>query len=123
MNKFEYRIYESVYYDMISGKKTIEFRLLNEKSNKIQKGDEIKFEVVDDENKSILVEVLDKYFYNNIEDLWNHKEDLSTVKDYSKEELKNAFYQIFGKDKVDSSKIVGIKFKVKEYKNDRNKKL
>ena len=117
MNKFEYRIYENVYYDMISGKKTIEFRLLNEKSNKIQNGDEIKFEVVDDKNKSILVEVLDKYFYNDVDDLWDKE---TSLKVYSKDELKEVFYQIFGKDKVDSSKIVGIKFKVKEYKNDRN---
>lgn len=120
MNKFEYRIYNSVYEDMISGKKTIEFRLLNEKSEKIQKGDEIKFEVVNNKNKSILVEVLDKYFYDDINDLWNEEDSLKV---YSKEELRNVFYQIFGKDKVDSSKIVGIKFKIKEYKNDRNKKL
>ena len=31
MNSFNYKIYDSVYNDMISGKKTIEFRLLNEK--------------------------------------------------------------------------------------------
>ena len=73
MNKFEYRIYNSVYEDMISGKKTIEFRLLNEKSESIKIGDEIKFEVVDNKSKYILVEVLDKYFYNNIDDLWNHE--------------------------------------------------
>ena len=120
MNKFEYRIYNSVYEDMISGKKTIEFRLLNEKSNRIQKSDEIKFEVVDNKSKSVLVEVLDKYFYDDIDDLWN-KED--SLKIYTKEELKGVFYQIFGKEKVDSSKIVGIKFRIKEYKNDRNKKL
>ena len=62
MNKFEYRIYDSVYNDMVSGKKTIEFRLLNDKSERIKPKDEIKFEVVNDKNKSILVEVLDKYF-------------------------------------------------------------
>ena len=111
MNRFEYRIYDSVYEDMISGKKTIEFRLLNEKSASIKNGDEIKFEVVDNKFKSILVEVLDKYFYNDVDDLWNKEISLKT---YSKEELKNLFYQIFGKEKVDSSKIVGIKFKKKE---------
>ena len=115
MNRFEYRIYESVYKDIISGKKTVEFRLLNEKSNQIKKGDEIRFEVVDDKNKSILVEVLDKYFYDDINELWNKEISLRT---YKKEELKEVFYQIFGKEKVDSSKIVGIKFKIKEYKND-----
>ena len=111
MNKFEYRIYDSVYNDMVSGKKTIEFRLLNDKSERIKPKDEIKFEVVNDKNKSILVEVLDKYFYDDVNDLWN-KED--SLKVYSKEKLRNVFYEIFGKDKVDSSKIVGIKFKIKK---------
>ena len=45
--EFEYRIYEEVYNDMLSGKKTIEFRLLNEKSRNIQIGDNIKFIVSD----------------------------------------------------------------------------
>ena len=45
--EFEYRIYEEVYNDMLSGKKAIEFRLLNEKSRNIQIGDKIKFIVAD----------------------------------------------------------------------------
>ena len=43
--EFEYRIYEEVYNDMLSRKKTIEFRLLNEKSSNIQIGDKIKLKV------------------------------------------------------------------------------
>ena len=123
MNKFEYRVYDSVYEDMVLGKKTIEFRLLNEKSDRIKQGDEIKFVVVDNKDKSILVEVLDKYFYDDIDDLWNHKTDLSSSKKYTKDELKNAFYEIFGKDNVINSKIVGIKFKIKGVYNDRNKEF
>ena len=34
--EYKYRIFEEVYNDMLSGKKTVEFRLLNEKSNNIQ---------------------------------------------------------------------------------------
>lgn len=46
-NSFNYKIYQNVYDAMISGKKNIEVRLLNEKSAKIKNGDEIKFSVLD----------------------------------------------------------------------------
>ena len=110
MNHFEYRIYDTVYNDMISGKKTIEYRLLNEKTESIKKGDEILFKVVDNENKSILVEVSNKHIYNDVEELWDSKNMLN----YSKEDYIEAFYNIFGKEKVLNSKIVGIEFKIKK---------
>ena len=44
---YEYKIYKSVYDQIINKTKTIEIRLLNDKSNKIKKGDTIKFNVVD----------------------------------------------------------------------------
>lgn len=109
---YEYKIYNEVYSSMISGEKTIEFRLLNDKSKKINIGDKIKFTVVNDD-KYIIVEVLDKYIFNDIDDLWNNKELLNNnILNYTKEELKNKFYEIFGKDEVLKGKIVGIKFKL-----------
>lgn len=114
MNSFEYRIYNDVYNDMISGKKTIEFRLLNEKSNSIKIGDEIKFTVLDNKEKYILVEVLNKYIYNNVEDVWNNKDNLGNKLNYTKEDFINTFYNIFGKEKVLNSKIIGIEFKLKK---------
>ena len=116
MNSFEYKIYDDVYNDMVSGKKTIEIRLLNEKSDSIKIGDEIKFIVLDNEEKYILVEVLNKYIYNDIEDLWKHKEILNNLINYTKEDFINAFCNIFGKEKALNSKIVGIEFKVKDIK-------
>lgn len=113
MNHFEYRIYDTVYDDMISGKKTIEFRLLNEKTDSIKVGDEIQFKVLDNENKYILVEVTNKYIYRDLNELWKQKEVLNNTLNYSKEEFINAFYNIFGKEKVINSKIVGIEFKIK----------
>ena len=113
MPDFEYKIYEEVYNDIINGIKTVEFRLLNDKSNSIKKGDRIKFKVVNDDEKYILVEVTNKYIYEDIDDLWTHKEVLSNnILSYTIEELINAFYQIFGKEQVLNSKIVGIEFKV-----------
>lgn len=114
MNNFTYKIYDNVYKDIVSGKKTIEFRLLNEKSGSIQIGDEIKFEVVENETKLVIVNVLDKYIYKNIDELWNSKEVLNNSLNYTKDEFINVFYNIFGKEKVINSKIIGFKFEIKE---------
>ena len=83
--EYSYRIFEEVYNDMLLGKKTIEFRLLNEKSNNIQIGDYIKFIVQDNEEKYLITE----------------------------EDFIQAFNNIFGKNKVRKSKIVGFKIKSK----------
>lgn len=114
MNHYEYRIYNEVYDDMVSGKKTIEFRLLNEKTESIKQGDEIKFNVLNTDDKYLLAEVTNKYIYNNLEELWNKKDILNNVLNYSKEEFIDTFYNIFGKEKVENSKIVGIEFKIKQ---------
>ena len=116
MNHFEYRIYNEVYDDMVSGRKTIEFRLLNEKTESIKPGDEIQFNVLNNDDKYVLVEVINKYIYDNLEELWSNKETIDNSLNYSKEEFINAFYDIFGKEKVESSKIVGIEFKLKNQK-------
>lgn len=113
MNQFEYRIYDTVYEDMISGKKTIEFRLLNDKSKSIKKGDEIKFKVLDNDEKYILVEVINKRIYNDLDELWNSKDITNNSLNYTKEEFISAFNKIFGKEEVNNSKIVGIEFKIK----------
>jgi len=110
---YNYKIYNEVYDEINRGSKTVEFRLLNEKSAKVINGDLIKFSVVDNENKSIIVRVTDKIIYDNLEQLW---EDKNVVNDntlnYSRDKFIDTFYNIFGKDKVINSKIVGIKFKL-----------
>ena len=109
----EYRIYKSVYDDILSGKKNIEFRLLNEKSDKIKPGDKIKFKVLDNDNLYILTNVVEKFVFNNIDELWNNKDILSNnALGYTKEELAVVFYEIFGRENVINSKIVGIKFNI-----------
>ncbi len=120
MNRFEYKIYDTVYDDMISGKKTIEFRLLNEKTASINVGDEIKFKVLDNETKYLLVDVVNKYIYKDLEELWKHKDIFNNILNYSKEEFINVFCNIFGKEKVKKSKIVGIEFKIKNNHNTLN---
>lgn len=112
MNRFEFRIYDNVYKDIIDGNKRIEFRLLNEKTESIKIGDEILFKVLDSD-KTILVKVINKYLYNNIDELWNSKERNNNILNYNKEELTKVFYNIFGKEKVKNSKIVGFEFIIK----------
>lgn len=108
----EYRIYESVYNDMASGNKNIEVRLLNDKSEKIKIGGKIKFQVVNQE-KWLLVEVINKYSYNNFETFWKDKDVvLRSAKNYTKDECKNKLYEIFGMEKVNTSGIVAIEFKI-----------
>ena len=109
----EYRIYKNVYDEILSGKKNIEFRLLNEKSDKIKLGDKIKFKVLDNDDLYILAKVVERFVFDNIDELWSHKEILSNnVLDYNKEEFINTFYDIFGRENVINSKIVGIKFTI-----------
>lgn len=108
----EYRIYQSVYDEMISGKKNVEIRLLNEKSKKIKIGDMIRFQVVESD-LYLMVEVTNKYIYKNIDELWENKNIvLNCVKNYTKEECLNAMFEIFGKENVLSSNFVGIEFKI-----------
>lgn len=67
--EYSYRIYDEVYNDILSGKKTVEFRLLNEKSSCIKIGDKIKFVVIDNENKYLITKVIDKFIYDNLDSL------------------------------------------------------
>ena len=113
--EYRYKIYKEVYDDMISGKKNIEYRLLNEKSDTIQKGDNIKFILVDNEEKYIITEVLDKIIYENVDELWKDKEVTNNILNLDKEGFINIMTQIFGKETFESSKIVGIKFKLIGY--------
>lgn len=111
--EYNYMIFEEVYKDMLSGKKTIEFRLLNEKSSSIQIGDCIKFTVVDNEEKYLITEVIDKLIYNNLNELWISLDVLNNSLNCTKEEFTEEFNNIFGEDNVKKSKIVGFKIRIK----------
>lgn len=109
---YNYKILNEVYNDIIVGRKTIEFRLLNEKSERINNGDYIVFKVLDDESKSIKVKVMDKKIYNDLDELLKDKESLNgNILNLDNEGIKETFYSIYGKDVVLNSKIVGIRFK------------
>ena len=110
---YQFKIYREVYEEMVSGRKKIEIRLLTEKTENIRIGDTIRFNVLD-ENLYIDVEVTNKHIYEDIDALWKDKEACLNSSIYSnKQEFTILLNQIFGEDKVQNSKIVGIEFKIK----------
>ena len=52
----------------------------------------------------------------NKDEVWESKKATNNLLNYTKEEYIDAFYNIFGKENVINSKIVGIKFKIKKEK-------
>ena len=61
----------SLPFEMIeSGRKTIELRLYDEKRRKISVGDMIRFMLVDDESKELVVKVKELYIFSSFEELY-----------------------------------------------------
>lgn len=107
----EYKVLKEVYDDMISRKKDTEIRLLNEKSSSIKIGDFIRFKVLDNEDIYVDTEVMELKIYNTVEEVWDERKNLlSTIN--TLEEFKNVIYSIYTKEKVDNSKLIGIKFRL-----------
>lgn len=54
-----------------------------------------------------------KYIFSNIDEMWENENIVSNyVMNYTKEECMNSLFGIFGKEKVLTSKLVGIEFKI-----------
>lgn len=110
--EYSYRIYDEVYNDILSGKKNVEFRLLNEKSSSIKIGDKIKFVVIDNENKYLITKVIDKFIYDNLDSICQSDYYLNNNLNCSKTEFIAMFNNIFGEENVKTSKIVGFKIEI-----------
>lgn len=109
----EYKVLKEVYDDIVSGKKDIEIRLLNEKSSNIKINDTIRFKILNNENVYVDTKVIGLKIYNNVEEVWNDRKDLlSTIN--TLDDFKSIIYSIFTKEKVDNSKLIGIQFKLEE---------
>lgn len=94
------------------GTKTIEIRLYDEKRKNINIGDEIEF-TNRTNGKTLNVEVIGLYRYNNFEELYNNfsKEQLG----YSKEENANPddMSKYYSKEDILKYGVVGIEIKLK----------
>ena len=110
--EYSYRIYDEVYNDILSGKKNVEFRLLNEKSSSIKIGDKIKFVVIDNENKYLITKVIDKFIYDNLDSLCQSDYYQNNNLNCSKTEFIAMFNNMFGEENVKNSKIAGFKIEI-----------
>ncbi len=112
MFDFEYKVYDEVLEAMKNKTKNIEVRLYNEKSSKIRIGDIIKFKSVNNDNKYVLVKVKNLIMYENVNDFLEKFDLKMAIKVHNKENALNTLYNIFGKEEVDTHKLIGICFEL-----------
>ena len=109
--EYTYNIYDDIYSLMLSGKKNVEVRLLNEKSEKILVGDFITFNNLSCEGRYIKVKVTSKNIYNDVDEMLLDNDIEKIFPGSSKEELTKLLVQIFG-EAAKKSKIVTFSFVV-----------
>ena len=107
--EYTYNILNEVYNWMLSRQKNVEVRILKEKSEKIQVGDFITFNNVDNENQFIKVKVIDKDIFDNVDELLNKYEVNNMMPNHTEDELKELLNKIYGDD-LKIKKIVAFKF-------------
>ena len=109
--EYSYNIINDVYYWMLSGEKTIEVRLLKDKSEKIQINDYITFNNQDFEGKYIKTQVINKGIYNNVDELLKNNDIDKMMPKHTKEELIELLNEIYGDNLIDG-KLVAFEFVV-----------
>lgn len=109
--EWKYNVYNDIYHLILTGKKNIEVRLLNEKSEKILVGDYITFNNLGKEGEQIRVRVLNKNIYDNVSLLVEDNDIEKILPHCSAKELELLLIKIFG-DVVKTSKLVAFQFEV-----------
>lgn len=112
MFDFEYKVYDEVLEAMKNKTKNIEVRLYNEKSSRIIIGNIIKFKSVNDENKYVLVKVKNLIMYDDVDTFFNKFDLKMPTKVHNKENALDMLYNIFGKEEVNTHKLIGIEFEL-----------
>lgn len=107
--EYTYNILNEVDYWMLSGKKTIEFRLLKEKSNNIQINDYITFKNQEVEGKYIKTKIIGKVIYDSIKELIKNNNINQIMPNHSEKELNKLLNQIYG-DNLINNKLVAFTF-------------
>lgn len=70
MKKYHMKLTKIPFDQIVSGKKTIESRLYDEKRQQVEVGDTITFTLIDDPNRSITKKVKDLYQVDSFEELF-----------------------------------------------------
>lgn len=107
--EYTYNILNNIYYFILSGMKTIEVRLLNEKSENILINDYITFNNIDNNDRYIKVKVTNKKIYDNVNDLILNNDVNKIVPNYTEDEVKKLLIEIYG-EKLGNHKIAAFEF-------------
>ena len=91
-----------------NGTKTIEFRLYDEKRQKVKIGDKIEFSKLPDLKEKLLVDVIDLYKEETFKNLF---QKIYTNEDEIKSKTKS-MYKIYSPEKEEKYGVLGIKIKV-----------
>jgi len=116
MNEFTYRITDQVYDWVVNDNKRIELRLYNEKSSQIRINDIIKFLVVNNESKSIVVKVTGLLIYDNLNNMLDDI-DIIKIAPIDEKYLKELLSEIFS-EQLNDHYLIGIKFNVMRICNE-----
>lgn len=108
--EYTYNVYNNIYYLILTGKKDIEVRLLNEKSEKILEGDFITFNNLDEKGKYIKTKVIRNIVYKDVDELLLDNDIERILPGSSKKDLIEILVKIF-KEEFHNSKLVAFKFK------------
>ena len=102
------KLNESPFERIKNGSKTIEFRLYDEKRQKVKIGDKIEFSKLPDLQEKLLVDVTGLFkentFYELFKKLYNNEEEIR--------EKTNSMYEIYSKEKEIKYGVLGIKIKI-----------
>ena len=102
------KLKESPFERIKNGTKTIEFRLFDEKRQKIKIGDKIEFSKLPDMKEIILVDVLDLYREDSFEKLFRK---LITDEEEIQRKVA-AMHQFYSAEKEKEYGVLGIKIKI-----------
>ena len=109
--EYTYNIINDVYYWMLSSKKTIEVRLLKEKSEKIKINDYIIFNNQDKKGKYVKTKIISKNIYDNVEELLKDNDVDKMMPNHSKEEFIKLLNEIYGNNLI-NKKLVAFEFEL-----------
>ena len=102
------KLNESPFERIKNGSKTMEFRLYDEKRQKVKIGDKIEFSKLPDLQEKLLVDVTglskENSFYELFKKLYNDEEEIK--------EKTNSMYEIYSKEKEIKYGVLGIKIKI-----------
>ena len=107
--EYSYNVLNEVYEWMKTKRKTVEVRILKEKSALIQEGDYIIFHHIDDSSKTIKVKVIKKHVVDNVGNLFGLYSVDQMMPGHTEDDLRNLLHHIYG-DLLITGKLVTFEF-------------